>query len=266
MAHRAIWPFRRRPTVDKGTASWLVENMEWLVREFGGRDGLAESTLVLPKPGFFTFEGEQGHALALRLFDQVKAYCGMSDWEVDLIPDDNPLAVAPALAAVMVEPQKHAAGTFGLDGNRVQITYATSLLSRPDRLIATFAHELAHYLLATATSTPPSDSDEMEFLTDLAAVYLGFGVFLANTRFEFEAISDGPMQGWRWQNSGYLPEADLIYALALFLRAKELDERPACEALKSHLAKMLKRAISEVPADFSREWAGRFCPWSRTLL
>ena len=93
----------------------------------------------------------------------------------------------------------------------------------------------------------------MEFLTDLAAVYLGFGVFLANTRFEFEAISDGPMQGWRWQNSGYLPEADLIFALALFLRAKELDERPACEALKSHLAKMLKRAISEVPADPLRE-------------
>ena len=73
----------------------MVENMEWLIREFGGRDGLAESTLVLPKPGFFAFEGEQGHALALRLFEQVKAYCGMSDWEVDLIPDDNPLAATP---------------------------------------------------------------------------------------------------------------------------------------------------------------------------
>jgi hypothetical protein len=83
----------------------------------------------------------------------------------------------------------------------------------------------------------------MEFLTDFAAVYLGFGVFLANARFEFEAISDGPMQGWRWQNSGYLPEADLIYALALFLRAKQLNEAPACGALKPHLAKLLKRAM-----------------------
>jgi hypothetical protein len=92
VALRAIWPFRRKRTVDAETAAWLVENMEWLIREFGGRDGLQESTLVLPKPGFFAFEGEQGHALALRLFEQVKAYCGMSDWEVDLIPDDNPLA------------------------------------------------------------------------------------------------------------------------------------------------------------------------------
>jgi hypothetical protein len=245
----AIWPFRRKPIVDADTASWLAENMEWLVREFGGRDGLAESKLVLPKPGFFTFEGEQGHALALRLFEQVKSYCGMSDWEVDLIPDDNPLAATPALSAAMVEPQRHALGTFGVDGNRIQITYATAQLQRPDRLIATFAHELAHYLLATAANSPPCEDDEIEFLTDLAAVYLGFGVFLANTRFEFEAMSDGPMQGWRWQNSGYLPEADLIFGLALFLRAKELDVSRACDALKPHLAKMLKQAISELPPD-----------------
>jgi hypothetical protein len=223
--------------------------MEWLIREFGGRDGLAESTLVLPKPGFFTFEGEQGHSLALRLFEQVKTYCGMSDWEVDLIPDDNPLAATPTLSAAMVEPQRHALGTFGVDGNHIQITYATAQLQRPDRLIATFAHELAHYLLATAANSPPCEDDEIEFLTDLAAVYLGFGVFLANTRFEFEAMSDGPMQGWRWQNSGYLPESDLIFGLALFLRAKELDAHPACDALKPHLAKMLKQAISELPPD-----------------
>jgi hypothetical protein len=57
------------------------------------------------------------------------------------------------------------------------------------------------------------------------------------------------MQGWRWQNAGYLPEADLIFALALFLRAKDLDERHACEALKPHLSKMLQRTISELPAD-----------------
>jgi hypothetical protein len=67
---------------------------------------------------------------------------------------------------------------------------------RPDRLIATFAHELA-YLFATTVEEPPCEADEIEFLTDLAAVYLGFGVFLANARFEFEVLQDGPLQGWQ---------------------------------------------------------------------
>ena len=70
--------------------SWHTDNFIWLIRQFGGRDALMESPLVLPKPGFFRSDGEEGHALALRLFEQVKAYCGMADWEVDLVPDENP--------------------------------------------------------------------------------------------------------------------------------------------------------------------------------
>ena len=128
-------------------------------------------------------------------------------------------------------------------GNRIQISYVPALLQRPDRLIATFAHELAHYFLATVVESPPCEEDEIEFLTDLAAVYLGFGVFLANTRFDFEVLHDGPMQGWRMAHSGYLPEADLIFSLSLFLRAKSLDPAEALDCLKPHLAAMLRRTM-----------------------
>ena len=72
---------------------------------------------------------------------------------------------------------------------------------------------------------------------------LGFGIFLANTRFDFEVLHDGPKQGWRMGHSGYLPEADLIFALALFIRAKKLDAGEACGYLKPHLAKMLRGAL-----------------------
>jgi hypothetical protein len=222
--------------------------MAWLIREFDG-DGFAGSQLVLPRPGFFVTDGETGHALALRIFDQVKAYCGMPDWPVDLVPDDNPAAASQEPALVMVAPQPGALGTFGLDGNRIVITYSTQLLTRPDHLIATLAHELAHYLLATATEPPPSDEDEHEFLTDLAAVYLGFGAFLANSRFDFQTMSEGLMQGWQWRRSGYLPEADLIFALALFLRARRIDAEPARSSLKDHLAKLLDRALGELTTD-----------------
>ena len=44
------------------------------------------------------------------------------------------------------------------------------------------------------------------------------------------------MQGWRWQRAGYLPEADIVFALALFLRAKGLEPGEACRSLKPHLA------------------------------
>jgi hypothetical protein len=241
-----MWPFTRKLVVDDETAAWHVDNFAWLVRQFDGAAGLAKSKLVLPTTGYFVAEGEKGHAFALRIFAQIKAYCGMADWEVDLVADDNPLAEDTSLAVAMIAPQKHALGTFGVAGNRIAISYVPALLKRPDHLIATLAHELAHYLLATTREPPPCEQDEKEFLTDLAAVYLGFGVFLANARFRFEALESGTMHGWQMGRSGYLPEADLTFALALFLQAKSLSPDPALACLKPHLATMLRRALREL--------------------
>ena len=55
-------------------------------------------TLGRPVPGWevqvrdaqgFPADGEQGHALAMRMFERVKHYCDMADWDVDLVADDN---------------------------------------------------------------------------------------------------------------------------------------------------------------------------------
>lgn len=231
-------PFRRRPIVDAETASWHLENFAWLVEEFGP-SRFANTQLILPKPGYFKTEGDRGHDFAVRIFDQVKAYCGMGKWEADLVVDDNPLAIRLEISHAMVASQKHALGTFGVAGNRVQISYVPELLQRPEQLIATFAHELAHYLLAMARSETRCADDEKEFLTDLTAVYLGFGVFLANARFNFEGLANG----WRMGSSGYLPEADLIFALSIFIGMKQIDPSMALRCLKPHLAAMLRRSI-----------------------
>ena len=245
-----MWPFKRKPIVDTDTAQWHVDNFAWLVDTFGGNAAFAESVLVLPKPGFFPSDGQEGHARALQILERVKHYCGMDDWPVHLVPDHNPAADRSSAISVATPVHgKHALGTFSVAGNAVQISYVPALLAHPERLIATFAHELAHYLLATAPTSPPCEDDEHEFLTDLTATYLGFGVFMANSVFEFEAIQDGPMQGWRYGRSGYLPEQDLVFATALFIAVKELDPHPAYQCLKPHLAKLLKRALRDLTID-----------------
>jgi hypothetical protein len=72
---------------------------------------------------------------------------------------------------------------------------------------------------------------------------------MANAVFEFEAIQDGQMQGWRYGRSGYLPEQDLVFATALFIAAKKLDPSPAYQCLKPHLAQQLKRALRDLSSD-----------------
>jgi len=253
-----MWPFGRKPLVDPDTAEWHADNFAWLVETFGANEAFSASELVLPKSGFFPSDGEQGHSKALRIFERVKFYCGMENWPVVLAPDDNPAATdhASLLLAAPVHG-KHAQGTFSVTEEGIQISYAPALLAKPERLIATFAHELAHYLLATAKSAAPCADDEHEFLTDLTAAYLGFGVFMANSVFDFEQVQDGPLSGWRMGRSGYLPERDFIFATALFIAAKDIDPSPAYPCLKPHLAKLLKQALHDVATD--KHWVQKIC-------
>ena len=166
----------------------------------------------------------------------------MADWEADLAADDNPLADDASLALAMIAPQKHALGTFGVAGNRIVISYVPALLKRPDHLIATLAHELAHYLLATARESRLARRKKGNSSPIWPPYISASGYFLQTPGSRFEALQSGAMPAWRMGHSGYLPEADLIFALALFLQAKSLNPDLARACLKPHLAAMLRRA------------------------
>ena len=99
------------------------------------------------------------------------------------------------------------------------ITYDPGMLGNTVQLVATFVHELSHYLLLSQRSEPPGGPDLEELATDLATVYLGFGLFGANAAFAFGAGG----VGWSTQRSGYFSEATWCFANALFLELRGIE-------------------------------------------
>ena len=244
-----MWPFKRQPLLDPDTARWHVDNACWLLRNLGRTPMFNETRLVLPAPGFFDTGGVEGHALAEAIFHKVKAYAGMSGWPVELVSD---VATYDRSSTDLIQaPSQHTPlGLFMRDRDMVRISYAPRLLKTPVNLIATFAHELAHYLVKSIEDTLPCDPDLEELLTDQAACLMGFGVFMANSAFQFEQFRDAGSgtQGWRSQRNGYLPEGDLVFDLALFLTAKDIKPDEAMRCLKPHLADQLKTAMKDMEA------------------
>jgi hypothetical protein len=241
-----MWPFKRKPFLDPETADWHIENFEWLVEGFAKSKSLTQSQLVLPKPGFFPNDGETGHALAERIFEQVKQYA-LIEWPVRLVQRE---AIRKASRSMFdVNTGRSILGTFqpSLD-NVPEISYAANLVDEPISLIATLAHELGHLVVHSTAKEPICEPDEEEFLTDLAAVYLGFGIFLANSAFETEQWRDDAMgtQGWRTNRQGYLPESDLVFATALFVLVKGLDPKEARTSLKPRLVKSFDAALLDL--------------------
>ncbi len=230
--------FGPSPPIDRDELNWLLACFAWLDRslEEGGRGaGFAPRSMLPDDPAFLSA------STASDLFATVKQAAGLGEWECRLEKGETRRErINLGLDTGVYSEPASALGTFSIEGNVPVIRYDPALLRKPDALIATFAHELSHLLIATI-GMPPSGEALEEHATDCAAVYLGFGVFLANSARSFSQFSDGAMQGWQSETAGYLSENALVTALAIFERRFD-SNGDAAAALKDYLRKPHRKA------------------------
>lgn len=235
--------FGAKLPIDEEELEFQLATFKWLVREFGP----PAEALVLPTKDWFPSSAHKGHTRIADLFGHVKAAAGMSDWPCELRAGagERPAHVGTGLL-LRHEGASPPCGTFqvvGDDGQpTVVITYNPSLADDTTALIATFAHELGHYLMSSAASDPPGGWELHELHTDLAAVHLGFGLFLANSAKTFSQFQSAGEMGWSSRRQGYLSEGALVTALAVVERLAGRDPLAAAPCLKAYLAKDLNRA------------------------
>jgi len=231
-------------------ADWIFDTYEWLLTHLGGFDLFYGSPLVLPTGEFFPVPaGLEGHELAAEVFALVREHAGLGHWRCRLEVHDDPgiSAVLPGVP-LGATSEKGAAGTFlySPQSDEAVITYSPRLVSNITGLVATFAHELAHYLLGAIPVDPPGGPVAEEYATDVAAVFLGFGVFAANAVFTFEQFTDGVMIGWRSSQTGYLNEVDVAYALAVFTELLDIDPKEVRGFLDGNPKSYYKRAVKDM--------------------
>jgi hypothetical protein len=148
--------------------------------------------------------------------------------EIQLFTDRTPGSI------VALDPMRgFAAGTWqGAEGpwQKGIVRIERSALDRPSDLVGTMAHELAHQRLLSEGRADPQAYDN-ELLTDLTAVYHGFGAFLANNpRKSTGALSYWP--GTKLRRPEYLSEPMLGYALAHIAWFRDEDRPDWAKALR----------------------------------
>ncbi len=194
---------------------WILTAWRWLERHLGQGRGLPPLPIVLPTPESMPVPMAHGHQLALNISGFVQARAGLQGWHCAL----EPQAVDPmrdlALRTGGRHSSKGAAGTFQVGEGRAIITYDPDQLDNLESFVALMAHEWSHHLLALVHAPRPGGPEVEEPLTDLCAVYLGFGVFQANAAFSFGQYSEGVGGGWQARSLGYLGQKGSSFALAV---------------------------------------------------
>ncbi|HEY7314749.1 MAG TPA: HEAT repeat domain-containing protein [Gemmataceae bacterium] len=192
--------FAPKCPLDTWEKTWTERRMRWLADQFG-IDRLLNAKVILPTEQYFASPLGTDLKSVRRLLDRMCGYMGVS----------------PAKVSLEIVADEQMPGAAGLYQQRKRsiICVARSQLANPVSLLATLCHELAHELLLGGGLLTTQVSDH-EWITDLLPVFLGTGIFLANSTIH---DTSGYSSGWSWwsiSRQGYLPSRIFGYAFALF--------------------------------------------------
>ncbi len=210
-----------KPFLDTARREWQFESFGWLLRHCGGYPKFLETVPVLPIEEHFPDRGMSGHAAVAALFRRVRDHAGMADWPC------------------IVEPLQGAGSPASAEG--IRVCHYDPGQRQPTVLVAHFARELASYLVDTFEDSPPGGRTLSGPVIDLAAVFIGFGVFIANAALE--------------SGAGDLNEGERVHALALFCLLRRIPPESLGVHLNPHLRKYLRlaaRDLAQYEDDFRR--------------
>ena len=224
--------------LDPARRRWQFETYAWLLRGCGGYQKFLDTELVLPVPEHFPDRGMKGHAAAAALFRRVRDHAGMADWPCIAEPacassgNTEPASASSGNtepASASSQPAEPAAESAF---DRIRIIRYPAAEQDPGMLVAHFAHELARFLVESFEEPPPGGAMLREPAIDLAAVFMGFGVFMANS-----SARNAP-----WD----LNEGELVHALALFCHLRKVPEDVVDRHLNAHVRKYLRLAAGDL--------------------
>lgn len=207
------------------------------------------SDIVLPTAEYFPDRYERSEEALQAMFDRIARRMGLVPADIDVTLFASSDHLTKGLAPFYSSRASGAAGLYHHDPSaRARIEIDESQMKDPMTLVAVIAHELGHIILLRPGLVDRAEPD-MEPLTDLLAVFLGFGIFTANAAFRFEQHQDGRSQGWSARRQGYLSEEEFGYALARF--AYERGEmKPAWVSfLSTNVKTFTKRSIAWLAAN-----------------
>lgn len=235
-----------------GAVDWLFDAYGWLLEEFGEADELDATYLVTPTPYDIPLEAAGKDRIA-EVFDAVRGHAGMDEWPCRLRFHETYFSGQETARRLGVQHESPAPrGTYRVDyeGEQAIISCDPTLASRPNELVAVLAHELAHYLLDTASEPPPGGEEFLEEATDLASIFLGFGIFAANAATSFEHHGDGVKE---WSRSGYLSESEFAYGLAIFTALHDIETAGVAEFLDTNPRAYFEKARLDIERHRAEE-------------
>ena len=239
--------FKSRPVLDEESILWMFDVFGWALRNFDAQVFQQQTVLVTPTKEHFPMGGDSATEMAGNIFDYSKKYAGLERWPFKLAHELEIEAFeTPRLIASGAIRGESALPVVAENSELLIIPYSEELLRDPQVLTATYAHNMAHYLGSQVQEPPPGGMENWPHITELLGVFLGFGIFMANTANTTKIRSCASCSGPSVERTNFLSEYDITYALAIFAALKKIEPKEVIKHLKPTLRTYYKNAARDV--------------------
>ncbi len=244
-----MFPFLKpSPLLDEPSVQWIFDSYAWALRNFDAAVFFNQTILVTPSNEHFPGGGNSAEDVATLIFERVKTYAGISHWPSRLVDEQTAESLSPP--SLPIEGlSRTSSGTLPVPADAAQpllVIYRAEQLRDPEVVIANFAHTLAHYLGSTTQELPPGGEENWPHVTELLAVFMGFGIVMADSANTTKIRSCSSCSGPAVERENFLSQYDVTYALAIFCNLKNIPTGDAAKHLKSSLRPFFKKAMKEV--------------------
>jgi hypothetical protein len=177
--------------IDKELRKYFEHCILWLVQEFP-EPKIEERKVLTPTLQDFPIQWNKSEDNALDALRIICSNMQIDQNEIEIDFYDNGIKeidMGTSVIFLEADPKNpQPAGWYHREkaNDKFRISLDKALLQKPDCMIATIAHELAHVKLLGEKKLDQND----ESLTDFAKVFFGLGIFNANTAFQFYNQTD----------------------------------------------------------------------------
>lgn len=240
-----FWNRKVKCPITLADKTWVEETLDWFHTNF---IDLTQQPTFTPVRKYFPHDFKGNEEDAEFLLDIMGGYFQLNTQRIRLdFFDESTLDLGPGL--MTQKDGKGAAGYFMQSGYKFAISLEVNQLKDLDSLIATMAHEISHYLIMEEKGYHFEET-ENEYLTDMAVIVYGFGIFMGNSKFKFKQWSSGDgYGGWSMSNQGYLPQEVIAYAMAEIQRRKNDFEPSWTQYLNKSFRKLFEKSLKYVQQE-----------------
>ncbi|MBE0369570.1 hypothetical protein J8L98_05730 [Pseudoalteromonas sp. MMG013] len=236
--------FKSQPLLSDSEVEWLIDTFVWACEQFDGQYFMTETQIIEPTGAFFPDQVTSVEQMASTVFNRVSHYAGMQAWPISVVnPQQHMPQQSMPMFSFIDEIRGEKAKLVNPPALNMQLSYNPNQINQPQDLVASFAGSLATVMIYHRGVLPPGGEEQIAAASDALACFLGFGVMMSNTVYQFKG-GCGSCYNPYANRQAALTEPQTVFMHALICHFKpQVDGK---KHLKPHLRSVYKKAQKQL--------------------